>query len=101
MHLGWAAVRQGNWIPLKPVVFELKEEVLLRKSESEEAAKVFEKAVEIDCTQPKVQQDVMLKSPALKTSVKPTQAQDKILKLKPDSQEVKKRKVESCKLKTR
>ena len=80
---------------LNPVVFELKGEMLLKKGDSEEAAKVFKKAVEIDSTQLKARQDLLLKYPALKGSLKPTQTPDKILKLKPDSQEVKKRKLKA------
>ena len=86
---------------LNPVVFELKGVVLLKKGEPEEAAKVIKKAAEIDSTQLKARQDLMLRYPSVKTRLKPTQAPDKILKLKPDNQEVKKRKAKSSKLEPR
>jgi len=86
---------------LNPVVLELKGQSLLKKGDPKEAAKIFEKAVEIDSTQLKARQDLMLRYPKVKGSLKPTQTPDKILKLKPDSQEVKKRKAKSRKLKPR
>jgi tetratricopeptide (TPR) repeat protein len=86
---------------LNPVVLELKSELLLKKGQAQEAAKIIDKAVKADSIQADQFNELLQITPEAETSLKATEAWKKILKFKPDSQDVIRRKQKARELKGR
>lgn len=86
---------------LNSVVLELKSELLLKKGQAQEAAKIIDKAVKADSIQADQFNELLQITPEAETSLKATEAWKKILKFKPDSQDVIRRKQKARELKGR
>lgn len=86
---------------LNPVVLELKSELLSKTGQAQAAAEIIDKAVKADSIQADQVNELLQITPEAASSLKTTEAWKKILKFKPDSQDVIRRKLKAQQLKGR
>jgi tetratricopeptide (TPR) repeat protein len=86
---------------LNPVVFELKSEALLKKGEVQKASETLDKAVAIDSAQQEKQRMIIHYVPKVSDKMKAIREIERLKELKPDSQDVIRRKQKALDLKRR
>jgi tetratricopeptide (TPR) repeat protein len=100
-----AAIRQYDKAieldSLNPVVLELKSESLIKKGEVQKASEILDKAVKADSIQQNERTDILNYLPKAQNKQKAIRAIEKLRELKPDSQDVIRRKLKARELKRR
>jgi tetratricopeptide (TPR) repeat protein len=86
---------------LNPAVLELKSESLIKKGEVQKASEIIDKAVKADSVQQKERTDIINYLPKARDQLKAKRAIEKLRELKPDSQDVIRRKLKARELKRR
>jgi tetratricopeptide (TPR) repeat protein len=100
-----AAIRQYDKAieldSLNPVVLELKSESLIKKGEVQKASEILDKAVKADSIQQNERTDILHYLPKSQDRLKALKVIEKMRELKPDSQDVIRRKLKARELKPR